>query len=206
MRVLPTPPGPVTVTSRLSSSSLASSAVSFSRPTKLVSGVQIPDVWLVELGAAADAGQVAAEVMSVLGVRQDPGRPPLEVLAEVLAPRRLLLILDSCEHVLPAVAELCGILLRSADDVRVLATSREQLGTAEECEHRGDSMIHRRQSRRCRTRGNSSPTSRALQEEAGATGETRNLAQTSTAEGVRSSGQLERTSPAQPKGRYQGAT
>ena len=98
---------------------------------------RFPDgVWLAELGAAADAGQVAAEVMSVLGVQQDPGRPPLEVLAEVLAPRRLLLILDSCEHVLPAVAELCAVLLRSADEVRVLATSREQLGLGGEAWYR----------------------------------------------------------------------
>jgi predicted ATPase/DNA-binding CsgD family transcriptional regulator len=98
---------------------------------------RFPDgVWLVELGAAADAAQVAAEVMSVLGVQQDPGRPPLEVLAEVLAPRRLLLILDSCEHVLSAAAELCGVLLRSADEVRVLTTSREQLGLGGEAWYR----------------------------------------------------------------------
>jgi non-specific serine/threonine protein kinase len=98
---------------------------------------RFPDgVWLVELGAAAEAAQVAAEVMSVLGVQQDPGRPPLEVIAEVLAPRRLLLILDSCEHVLSAAAELCGILLRTADEVRVLATSREQLGLGGEAWYR----------------------------------------------------------------------
>ena len=98
---------------------------------------RFPDgVWLVELGAAAEAAQVAAEVMSVLGVQQDPGRPPLEVLAEVLAPRRLLLVLDSCEHVLSAAAELCGVLLRSADEVRVLATSREQLGIGGEVWYR----------------------------------------------------------------------
>ncbi len=98
---------------------------------------RFPDgVWLVELSAAADAAQVAAEVMSVLGVQQDPGRPPLEALAEVLAPRRLLLILDNCEHVLAAAAELCGVLLRSADEVRVLATSREQLGLGSEAWYR----------------------------------------------------------------------
>jgi predicted ATPase/DNA-binding CsgD family transcriptional regulator len=107
--------------------------------TELARRVQdrFPDgVWLAELSAATDAAQVAAEVMSVLGVQQDPGRPPLEVLAEVLASRRLLLILDSCEHVLPAAAELCGVLLRSADEVRVLATSREQLGLGGETWYR----------------------------------------------------------------------
>jgi predicted ATPase len=51
---------------------------------------RFPDgVWLVELGAVADAAQVPTEVTSAIGVQQDPGRPPLEVLAEVLAPRRL---------------------------------------------------------------------------------------------------------------------
>ena len=107
--------------------------------TELARQVQdrFPDgVWLVELGAATEAAQVAAEVMSVLGVRQDPGTPALDVLAEVLAPRRMLLILDSCEHVLPAVAELCAVLLRSADEVRVLATSREQLGLGSETWYR----------------------------------------------------------------------
>jgi predicted ATPase len=107
--------------------------------TELARQVQdrFPDgAWLVELGAAADAAQVTAEVMWVLGVQQDPGRPPLEVLAEVLAPRRLLLILDNCEHVLPAAAELCAVLLRRADEVRVLATSREQLGLGSEAWYR----------------------------------------------------------------------
>jgi non-specific serine/threonine protein kinase len=107
--------------------------------TELARRVQdrFPDgVWLVELGPVAEAAQVPAEVMSALGVRQDPGRPSLRVLAEVLAPRRLLLILDSCERVLPAVAELCGALLRNADEVRVLATSREQLGLGGEARYR----------------------------------------------------------------------
>jgi predicted ATPase/DNA-binding CsgD family transcriptional regulator len=107
--------------------------------TELAQRIQdrYPDgVWFIELGAAAEATQVPAEVMSALGVRQDPGRPPLKVLAEVLAPRRLLLILDSCEHVLSAAAELCGVLLKSADEVRVLATSREQLGLGAEAWYR----------------------------------------------------------------------
>jgi predicted ATPase len=98
---------------------------------------RFPDgVWFIELGAVTDGAQVPAEVTSALGVQQDLGRPPLEVLAEVLAPRRLLLILDNCEHVLPAVTGLCGVLLNRADEVRVLATSREQLGTGGEARYR----------------------------------------------------------------------
>jgi predicted ATPase/DNA-binding CsgD family transcriptional regulator len=98
---------------------------------------QFPDgVWFIDLSAVADAPAVAAEVTSVLGLQQQPGRPLLEVLAQVLAPRRLLLILDNCEQVLTAVADLCAALLSSADDVRVLATSREQLGMPGETRYR----------------------------------------------------------------------
>ena len=98
---------------------------------------RFPDgVWFVQLGAVTDAVQVPAEVTTALGVQQDPGRPPLETLAEVLAPQRLLIILDNCEHVLPAVAALCGAVLASADDVRILATSREQLGIGGEAGYR----------------------------------------------------------------------
>ena len=50
-----------------------------------------------------------------------------EALARALARRQLLLVLDNCEHVIGAAAELCGGLLLGADDVRVLATSREPL-------------------------------------------------------------------------------
>jgi predicted ATPase/DNA-binding CsgD family transcriptional regulator len=98
---------------------------------------QFPDgAWFIELGAIAAAADVPAEVMSALDIPQDPGKPALEGIAEALASRRLLLVLDNCEHVLPAVAELCAILLDRADDVHVLATSREQLGISGETGYR----------------------------------------------------------------------
>jgi predicted ATPase/DNA-binding CsgD family transcriptional regulator len=98
---------------------------------------RFPDgVWFIELGAATDAAQVPTELTSALGIQQVRGRPALEVLAEALTPQQLLLILDNCEHVLSAVAELCGVLLSSADEVRVLATSREQIGVGGEVRYR----------------------------------------------------------------------
>jgi len=98
---------------------------------------QFPDgVWFVGLANVADEAQVPTEVMAALGVRQNSGLPPLAVLAEVLAPRRLLLVLDNCEHVRLAIADLCRVLLASADEVRVLATSRERLGIAGEQRYR----------------------------------------------------------------------
>jgi predicted ATPase/DNA-binding CsgD family transcriptional regulator len=98
---------------------------------------QFPDgVHFVELSAVTDDTRVAAEVAAALGVRQVPGRSTREMLTTVLAPQRLLLVLDNCEHVLASVAELCGDLLKSTDDVRILATSREQLWVGGETRYR----------------------------------------------------------------------
>ena len=71
-----------------------------------------------------------------LGVREQPGVPAAEAVARVLARRQLLLVLDNCEHVIGAAAELCAGLLQACDDVRVLATSREPLRIAGEAAYR----------------------------------------------------------------------
>jgi predicted ATPase/DNA-binding CsgD family transcriptional regulator len=98
---------------------------------------EFPDgVYFVGLSAVTDDARVPAEVAAALGVRQVPGRPPQEALAAALSAQRLLLVLDNCEHVLAAVAELCGGLLKAADDVRILATSREQLWVNGEARYR----------------------------------------------------------------------
>ena len=62
--------------------------------------------------------------------------PATETLARVLARQQVLLVLDNCEHVIGAAAELCAGLLLAADDVRVLATSREPLRVAGEARYR----------------------------------------------------------------------
>jgi predicted ATPase/DNA-binding SARP family transcriptional activator len=97
-----------------------------------------PDgVWFVPLAPVRDAIEVPQAVLAVLGVwpAADPveaarlaAMEPLERLAEVLAVRSLVLILDNCEHVLDAVAELAARVLADAPGVRILATSREPLG------------------------------------------------------------------------------
>ena len=89
-------------------------------------------VWLAELAGVADPGLVGVQVMGALGVRQAGSMPVLEALIWRLRPAELLLVLDNCEHLLDACAELAGVLLRAAPGLRVLATSREPLGTAGE--------------------------------------------------------------------------
>ena len=79
---------------------------------------------------------VPAAVAVALGLRQPPGLSIVESLAAVLARRQLLVVLDNCEHVVEAAAELCGALLPAADDVRMLATSREPVGIAGEARYR----------------------------------------------------------------------
>ena len=93
-------------------------------------------VWLAELAAVRDPAQVAVVVAAALGVRDLPAVAAADSLADALAQRQLLLVLDNCEHVIGAAAELCGRLLLGADDVRVLATSREPLRVAGEVRYR----------------------------------------------------------------------
>src|SRR6266542_512575 len=87
-----------------------------------------PDgVWLVELAPLADAALVPRAVATVLGLREDAGRPILATLTDFLSARNLLLILDNCEHVVEACAHLADALLRACPKVVILASSREAL-------------------------------------------------------------------------------
>jgi predicted ATPase len=101
-----------------------------------VAGRFADGVWLVELAAVSDPALVPAAVAAALQVHQPPGTSLVEALTEVLARRQLLLVLDNCEHVAASAAELWGALLPAADDVRVLATSREPVGIAGEARYR----------------------------------------------------------------------
>jgi predicted ATPase/DNA-binding CsgD family transcriptional regulator/Tfp pilus assembly protein PilF len=85
-------------------------------------------VRLVELALVADPALVPAAVAGALRVREQPGRSLVETLISHLRHRRLLLVVDNCEHVVDAAAELIQTLLRGCADLRILATSRQQLG------------------------------------------------------------------------------
>lgn len=86
------------------------------------------EVWLVELAPVRETELVVARTAEAVGVREEPGRPLIGVLVDALRTRRALLVLDNCEHLVTACAELTDTLLRSCPDVSVLATSREPLG------------------------------------------------------------------------------
>ena len=101
-----------------------------------VAGWFADGVWLAELAAVRDPAQVAAAVAAALGIRELPTVAAADALAHALARRQFLLVLDNCEQVIDAAAELCGKLLLGADDVRLLATSREPLQIAGEARYR----------------------------------------------------------------------
>ena len=87
-----------------------------------------PDgAWLVELGDVGQPDLVVSRVAGTIGVTEETGRPLVETLIEALRPRRLLLALDNCEHLVEACALLCQRLLAGVPELRVMATSREPL-------------------------------------------------------------------------------
>jgi predicted ATPase/DNA-binding CsgD family transcriptional regulator len=92
-----------------------------------------PDgVWLVELAELRDEDLVAVTVAEALGVREEAVRPDAPGLADFLADRRALLILDNCEHLVAACADLAEKLLRACPDLSILVTSRQPLRIAGE--------------------------------------------------------------------------
>ena len=87
-----------------------------------------PDgVWLAELASVVDPGSVAGHVGQIFALDLAPGSSPADAVAAYLADRTALLILDNCEHVLGAAAELADSLIASCPNLRVLATSRQGL-------------------------------------------------------------------------------
>src|SRR5215472_17228187 len=83
--------------------------------------------WLVRLDQLREEALVAQAVAGALGLQDRAGYAPAASLAEYLAGRQLLLVLDNCEHLVDAAAELADQLLRAAAGLQVLATSRESL-------------------------------------------------------------------------------
>src|SRR5918997_2660217 len=85
-------------------------------------------VWLVELASLSDPALVPQTVAFAFGIREQPGRLLTDTLSEYLEFKKMLLVLDNCEHLVEACAWLAEALLRACPNLRILATSREALG------------------------------------------------------------------------------
>ena len=100
-----------------------------------VSGRLAGGAWFVELAPLTDPAEVAYAVLDTLGIREpvisrragDRGAGPLDRLAEALADRDDVVILDNCEHLIDAAAALAGRILAACPRVRIVATSRQPL-------------------------------------------------------------------------------
>ncbi|MBA2721130.1 MAG: hypothetical protein H0U52_18100 [Chloroflexi bacterium] len=89
-------------------------------------------VWLAELASLGDPGEIGPEIARALGVGELPGRPTLDIVADFLATKDLLLVLDNAEHLIDGVARVAERLLGAAPGLRILTTSREALAVSGE--------------------------------------------------------------------------
>jgi non-specific serine/threonine protein kinase len=102
---------------------------------------RFPDgVWVVDLAAICNPDLVTQAVASVLDVREGPNRPIGDALSDYVRNRQMLLVLDNCEHLITACAQLADALLRTAMRLCILATSREGLGITGETHWRVPSL------------------------------------------------------------------
>jgi non-specific serine/threonine protein kinase len=102
---------------------------------------EFPDgVWFVEFSALSNPSLVPQAVVGALGLSEQLGRPPLATLSDYLQSKKILLVLDNCEHLIEACAILADALMRSCPRLRILATSREGLGIAGETTWRVPSL------------------------------------------------------------------
>ena len=98
---------------------------------------EFPDgVWLLELAPIGDPSLATQALATILGVREEAGRPLLATVTAHLEPRRVLLLLDNCEHLIDACARLADDLLRACPNVTIVASSREPLGLTGEVVYR----------------------------------------------------------------------
>ena len=102
---------------------------------------QFPDgVWLVELAPIRDPAMVPRTTAVTIGLRDEPHRPILDMLCDYLQGKKLLLLLDNCEHLVEACARMADYILHASPSVVILATSREALGIGGEVTYRVPSL------------------------------------------------------------------
>ena len=85
-------------------------------------------VWFVEFAMLFDPDLITQTIISTLGIFEQKGKPPLDMLTQYLHDRQILILFDNCEHLIEASARLANILLNAAPRLKILASSREALG------------------------------------------------------------------------------
>jgi predicted ATPase/class 3 adenylate cyclase len=100
----------------------------------------VDGVCFVELAPITDPDLVSVALLRALGLRDDPGRPATETITRFIGDHRVLIVLDNCEHVLDAAAELTTVVLSACPELTLLTTSREPIGMAGEMIYRVPSL------------------------------------------------------------------
>ncbi len=100
-----------------------------------------PDgVWLMELAPLSDPSRVPSAALTALGLREQSGKPIMQTILEHLTNKKVLFVLDNCEHLLEACARFVDEILVAGADDKVIATSREALGVRGEVSYRVPSL------------------------------------------------------------------
>ena len=92
-------------------------------------------VWFIELAPLTDPELIPRTILSAIGVNEQQGKTPLDVLKEYLHEKQILIVLDNCEHLVSASAQVANTLLNAAPALKVMASSREALGVKGEASY-----------------------------------------------------------------------
>ncbi|MEP6896560.1 MAG: hypothetical protein ABI986_13215, partial [Chloroflexota bacterium] len=97
-------------------------------------------IWFAELAPVTDPTLVPQTLFSIFNLREDSHRSATEVLIDYLRAKTILLVLDNCEHLIEACAQISESLLQACPKLRILASSREALGITGEVAYRVPSL------------------------------------------------------------------
>jgi predicted ATPase/class 3 adenylate cyclase len=92
-------------------------------------------VWFIELAPLTDPNLISQTMLSAIGLVEQQGKTPLELLKEYMHEKEALIVLDNCEHLVSASAQVVNVLLNAAPKVKILASSREALGVRGEASY-----------------------------------------------------------------------
>jgi predicted ATPase len=92
-------------------------------------------VWFIELAPLTDPDLIPPTILSTVGIHEQSGKTPLDVLKEYFHEKQALIVLDNCEHLIEASANVTNILLNAAPNLKIMASSREALGVKGEASY-----------------------------------------------------------------------